>query len=417
VRSRRSAWNRLRVQLGGCLLTAAVIPFVIRYLTIDADAIVTLQQTFVGCIAAIIVGVWLLRNVTTYPGVETSSYILPSFAISYFALLMVFIFGRVEYNRLTLSLGFTISLIWLYFVHFRSLRSQTLRIGYLPSFSDVDLPELSSVEWIALNDIESDFAALDAVATDLRIDLPEEWDRKLADLALASVPVFHLKHLLESLTGRVELEHLSENSFGSLIPLSAYQSIKYGIDFITAAVAGLVLLPFLLIVAIVVKLSSPGPILFRQLRVGTRGEPFKVYKFRTMTVAHQPASDRDAAMTKPNDSRVTSVGRFLRKTRIDELPQIINILRGEMSWIGPRPEAEVLSRWYEAEIPFYRYRHILRPGIAGWAQVCQGHVADVDEVRSKLHYDFYYIKNFSPWIDLLIIARTIQTVLTGFGSR
>ncbi|MDE0880240.1 MAG: sugar transferase, partial [Sphingomonas bacterium] len=199
--------------------------------------------------------------------------------------------------------------------------------------------------------------------------------------------------------------------------LSAYQSIKYGIDFITAVAAGIALLPFLLVIAAVVKFSSPGPVLFKQQRVGTRGEPFKVYKFRTMTVAIEEDSDREAAMTKANDARVTSFGRFLRTTRIDELPQIINILRGEMSWIGPRPEAEVLSRWYEKEIPFYRYRHIVRPGIAGWAQVCQGHVADVDEVRSKLHFDFYYIKNFSPWIDLLIIARTVRTVMTGFGSR
>jgi lipopolysaccharide/colanic/teichoic acid biosynthesis glycosyltransferase len=88
-----------------------------------------------------------------------------------------------------------------------------------------------------------------------------------------------------------------------------------------------------------------------------------------------------------------------------------------MSWIGPRPEAAVLSRWYEDEIPFYRYRHIVRPGIAGWAQVCQGHVADVHEVRSKLQYDFYYIKQYSPWIDLLIVVRTIRTMMTGFGAR
>src|SRR3546814_15010715 len=103
--------------------------------------------------------------------------------------------------------------------------------------------------------------------------------------------------------------------------------------------------------------------------------------------------------------------RFLRQSRLDELPQIINVLKGEMSWIGPRPEAEVLSQWYEAEIPFYRYRHIVRPGMSGWAQVNQGHVVEVGAVRDKLYYDFYYIKHFSPWIDILIVARTIRTVL------
>ena len=99
------------------------------------------------------------------------------------------------------------------------------------------------------------------------------------------------------------------------------------------------------------------------------------------------------------------------------MPQILNILRGEMTWIGPRPEASTLSEWYEAEIPFYRYRHIVRPGITGWAQVNQGHVAAVEDVLQKLQYDFYYIKYFSPWLDMLIVFKTIRTVLTGFGSK
>ena len=129
------------------------------------------------------------------------------------------------------------------------------------------------------------------------------------------------------------------------------------------------------------------------------------------------ADERATAMTKNDDDRETPLGRLLRKLRIDELPQIINILKREMSWIGPRPEAHVLSTWYRSEIPFYRYRHVVRPGISGWAQVNQGHVAEVDEVHRKLQYDFYYIKYFSPWLDLLIFFRTVKTVLTGFGSR
>jgi lipopolysaccharide/colanic/teichoic acid biosynthesis glycosyltransferase len=122
-------------------------------------------------------------------------------------------------------------------------------------------------------------------------------------------------------------------------------------------------------------------------------------------------------MTRADDPRVTALGRWLRRTRIDELPQVINVLRGEMSWIGPRPEALELSRWYEAELPFYRYRHVVRPGISGWAQVSQGHVADLDNVLKKLNFDFFYISRFSLWLDVLIILRTIKTMLTGFGSR
>jgi lipopolysaccharide/colanic/teichoic acid biosynthesis glycosyltransferase len=227
-----------------------------------------------------------------------------------------------------------------------------------------------------------------------------------------------VKQLQESLTGRVELEHLSENNFGSLIPAYAYFQVKHLVDWIVAIIAILILAPLLLIAAIAIRVDSAGSPIFRQRRVGYGGVVFTVYKFRTMlSPRSDDIADRSAAQTQHNDQRITRLGKFLRKTRSDELPQIINILRGEMSWIGPRPEAEVLSNWYEHEIAFYRYRHIVRPGITGWAQVNQGHVVDVDDVRSKLHYDFYYIKNFSPWIDLLIVAKTIQTVLTGFGHR
>ncbi|RYY09710.1 MAG: polyprenyl glycosylphosphotransferase, partial [Alphaproteobacteria bacterium] len=126
---------------------------------------------------------------------------------------------------------------------------------------------------------------------------------------------------------------------------------------------------------------------------------------------------RNLFMTSDRDVRITRAGRFLRRSRLDELPQIINIIRGEMSWIGPRPEADALSRWYEREIPFYRYRHVVRPGLSGWAQVNQGHVTDIADVLKKLSYDFFYISRFTPWIDMLIVLRTIKTVLTGFGSR
>jgi lipopolysaccharide/colanic/teichoic acid biosynthesis glycosyltransferase len=127
--------------------------------------------------------------------------------------------------------------------------------------------------------------------------------------------------------------------------------------------------------------------------------------------------EREAAITSDGDERITRVGQVLRTLRLDELPQIFNILKWQMSWIGPRPEAQVLSVWYTSEIPFYRYRHVVKPGISGWAQVNQGHVAGVGEVHRKLQYDFYYIKYFSPWLDLLILLRTIKTMLTGFGSR
>jgi lipopolysaccharide/colanic/teichoic acid biosynthesis glycosyltransferase len=120
--------------------------------------------------------------------------------------------------------------------------------------------------------------------------------------------------------------------------------------------------------------------------------------------------------TVPDDARVTRFGRILRQYRLDELPQIINVLRGEMSWIGPRPEAIALAQWYEREVPFYSYRHIVRPGITGWAQVHQGNVAAPDAARLKLEYDFFYIKNFSFWLDAVIVIKTVRTIITRFGA-
>ena len=221
----------------------------------------------------------------------------------------------------------------------------------------------------------------------------------------------------ESLSGRVEIEHLSENTLGSLNPNHVYLKVKEFVDWIAAALALALLWPVLALIAVALKLDSRGPAFFIQERRGYRGQTIQVVKFRTMKVGAEAAGSRDMAMTQEGDPRITRLGRILRKTRLDELPQIINILKGEMSWIGPRPEAIALSDWYEAELPFYRYRHIVKPGISGWAQVNQGHVAEVDQVLEKLHYDFYYIKNFSLWLDLLILLKTVETVITGKGAR
>ena len=409
---------RLRYQLGGCIIVAAVIPAAIRGWTLEySRQLPPVEHAFYASVIAITFGIWLFRNVSTYPGIERATYVVPSFSATFGLALLFFIVSRLDYNRTVLIAGYVLSVAWFVAIHSRLQRRTLLRIGVLPFGERGRLEAINGVDWIELHSPDDDDVRLDAVGADLRTDLPSEWDARLADYALAGTPVYHTKHLLESLTGRVELEHLSENSFGSLAPVSAFMSFKMAVDWVVALVAGVLLLPVLVVIGIAIRLGSPGPALFRQQRIGYKGVPFTVYKFRTMTVAVEGGDLRAEAMTQAADARITKLGRWLRFTRLDELPQIINILKGEMSWIGPRPEAEILSRWYEVEIPFYRYRHIVRPGVTGWAQVCQGHVTDIDDVQSKLHYDFYYIKHYSAWIDLLIIARTVRTVVTGHGSR
>jgi exopolysaccharide biosynthesis polyprenyl glycosylphosphotransferase len=255
------------------------------------------------------------------------------------------------------------------------------------------------------------------IVVDMKADLSPEWERFIADRALDGTPVYDSKQVFESLSGRVQVEHLSENTFAALTPNSIYASGKRHIDFLLAVAATALVGPLLVLVGIAIRLESRGPALFRQKRIGYRGREFTVYKLRTMRVSESGLETLDSQITKDRDPRITSLGRFLRKTRMDELPQIINILRGEMSWIGPRPEAVKLSAWYESKIPFYRYRHMVRPGITGWAQVSQGHVTTLDDADLKLQYDFFYVKNFSLWLDILVLLRTIRVVFTGSGAR
>jgi len=376
-----------------------------------------LRNTALFGIVATVAGKVLLGSITRYPGVETNSYVLPAFSAMFGTLLLFLILGRFEYSRALLLSGYTCAVIWSYVWNMLPRRGKALRIGIVPHGHYAPLQQLDMVTWVVLEHPDQDVSGLDAVALDLRSDPGDVWERRLADYALAGLPVYHSKHLMESMTGRVELETLSENSFGTLSPISAYMAAKHIIDWIAALLAVILLSPMLLLLVVMIRLDSPGSAIFRQTRIGTRGAPFTVFKFRTMTSRQAAQDDRAEAMTQADDKRITRLGSILRKSRIDEVPQLLNVLKGEMSWIGPRPEAEVLSRWYEVELPFYRYRHTVRPGITGWAQINQGHVAEIEEVLSKLHYDFYYIKNYSPWLDILIVIRTIRTMLTGFGAR
>jgi lipopolysaccharide/colanic/teichoic acid biosynthesis glycosyltransferase len=412
-----SLLTRKRFQFAGALVIGALVPWLARGplpgKVIEAASL----NALVANAIAIAIAFWMRLSIETYPGIRRSYVILPSALTGHGLTIVWFVLTRFPYDRIGLLAGFLLHVAFLYVLYVYAERNVRRRIAVVP-FGDINLlTRVPGVDWKMLTRPRlHDSRGCHAIVADFSADLPDEWEAFLADAALAGRIVYQVKQLGESLTGRVELEHLSENSFGSLLPARGYFYLKSFLDFIAALLA----LPFALLVivpaAIAVRLDSPGPILFRQKRVGHAGKPIIVYKFRTMRTV-QVEDERRAAMTADDDDRVTRVGRFLRKVRLDELPQIFNILKWEMSWIGPRPEAEVLSIWYTSELPFYRYRHVVKPGISGWAQVNQGHVAEVEEVHRKLQYDFYYIKYFSPWLDLLILFRTIKTMLTGSGAK
>lgn len=420
--SRKFLFSKTRYKLCIIVVSITIETLLLSYYPIIRPAsFTTTFNTGMACLGASVIAILLARGVGRYPGVEESSYLAPSLTISYGLLILVFLMLRVPYSRLLIACTFVTSLFLLSILYGILRRSTRITIGVVPEGQYRNMTALPQVDWQILEQPKNEIDGIDAVSVDLRSELPDEWDRRLADFALEGIPVYDLKHLRESLTGKVQIEHLSESTFGTLSPLYAWMTIKQVIDWLAALVAALLLSPVLAIVAVLIKIDSPGPVLFSQIRVGYRGKPFRVFKLRTMIDASESACDEQdsvkSAVTKDRDSRITRMGRFLRRSRIDELPQLINVLRGEMSWIGPRPEAQILSQWYESEIPFYRYRHIVRPGITGWAQVNQGHVADIKDVTDKLHFDFYYIKHFSPWIDFVVVARTIRTMMTGFGAR
>lgn len=415
---RTSLLIRKRFQLVGALLVGALVPWVARGPLLPGEMMEPASlNTLTGNLVAVMLAFWTRLSIETYPGIRRSSVILPAALTGHGVAIAWFVLTRFPYDRVGLAAGFLLHVSWLYVLYIFAERKVRRRIAVIPYGAIQSLTAIHGVDWRMLKRPNlHDARACHALVADFSAELPDEWEAFLADAALAGRIVYQVKQLSESLTGKVELEHLSENSFGSLLPARGYFYLKGLLDFLVAVALLPLILPVMALIALIIRLDSRGPALFRQKRIGHAGRLITIYKFRTMRTV-DATQEREALITNHADDRVTRVGRVLRTLRIDELPQVINILKWQMSWIGPRPEAGLLSDWYTKEIPFYRYRHVVKPGISGWAQVNQGHVATVEDVHTKLQYDFYYIKYFSPWLDVLIVFRTVKTMLTGWGAR
>lgn len=222
----------------------------------------------------------------------------------------------------------------------------------------------------------------------------------------------------EQITGKIPIESLRLGMllFSSGFHLSRFLVIYKRIASIVVSVVGLLLsLPLLPFVALAIKLTSPGRLLYHQKRVGRNDTVFYCHKFRTMRADAE--ADTGPTWAGDEDPRITSVGRFLRTTRLDEIPQLWNVLRGDMSLVGPRPERPEFIEWLKQEIPYYDLRHTVRPGITGWAQIRYKYGSTVDDAKEKLRYDLFYIKNMSPGLDALIFFDTIKTILLGRGAK
>lgn len=241
---------------------------------------------------------------------------------------------------------------------------------------------------------------------------------ELLDLRFSGIRIEDAQMTYESMFGRVSVRQLRPSQLifsAELGPRPSrvfWQSIY---SFAIALVATIITAPIMLLVAIVVRVSSPGPVFFRQIRVGRDGVPFTLYKFRSMRADAE--AQTGAVWATKNDPRVTSVGRFLRKLRLDELPQLLNVVRGEMSIVGPRPERPEFVETLTEKIPYYRQRHCVKPGITGWAQINLKYGDSLEDTIKKLEFDLYYIKNLAASLDAYIIFHTLKVMLLSRGAQ
>ena len=373
-------------------------------------------NTLLANSVAYAVSFFILHKFKRFPGTRSLPFIIPTILTAWLAVVAVLLFLREDtFARQVLMYSFVLANIWAFSGFFIGRRFSQPKLAVVPFGRALELADTPHAIITLLDQPSLGGRRYDAIVADLHAeDLPDDWERFLAKCTLARIPVFHTQLLLESITGRVKIDHLSENIFGSLLPSSMYSSFKRLVEVVLVLLAAPLWLPVMLITGAIIKLESDGPMFFVQARVGQGNKDFKVYKLRSMC----KDSEKDGAQfAQANDMRITQVGKFIRKTRLDEIPQFINVLKGDMSIIGPRPEQRAFVDQFEKEIPFYAYRHVVKPGITGWAQVVHGYAADADDTRVKIEHDFYYIKNFSLWLDILIVVKTIRTIFTGFGAR
>ena len=319
---------------------------------------------------------------------------------------------RIDYSNRVLITGL-FYLIILLIIHARKTQSLSNENIYL--FDKVNLADMAMgkpVQHVTADKIDNLPERAKCIISD-----------NLDDAALVSlinrtrhknIQLVQQRDFIENVTGRVAIETVSAFELTDALDKGFFALVKRLFDIIISLALLLLLSPLMAVTIIAIRLESSGAAIYSQKRVGRDGVPFTIYKFRSMT---QAAKNARSAFATDDEFRITRIGAFIRRSRIDEIPQLWNVLRGDMSLVGPRPEQVYFVDQFLDEIPSYGLRHLVRPGITGWAQVMQGYAADTDSTAEKLSYDLFYIKHSGLTMDLLIIIRTLKTIFTGFGSR
>ncbi|MFT6792614.1 MAG: exopolysaccharide biosynthesis polyprenyl glycosylphosphotransferase [Rubritalea sp.] len=290
------------------------------------------------------------------------------------------------------------------------------KVGQLLTTDNATSPKIKSIKQVSFNSsMNNKYVESYVLACD-KEELPKRFLKKLAAAQFRGNAVFSYdSYLTEKLMiippSKISMDWVLSDGF-RLNKNPTYDRLKRLFDIVFSLLGMIALSPVFLITAIAVKLTSKGPVIFKQIRVGHHENPFMLYKFRSMNVG----SENGAKYTAANDSRLTPVGKFLRKSRLDELPQFFNVFIGDLSIIGPRAEWIELVKGYEKKFPFYNFRHAIKPGITGWAQVNYSYGQNDEDTLEKLNYDFYYIRRYTPLLDVIIIVKTLYMVVFGRGQ-
>lgn len=372
------------------------------------------QNSIILVLLSYIATSFTLPLIARYLLVDQKYYIIPIVFSVYSISLAFVVVLRFDYSLWLIWVGAFASFVWLFVTTILRTNDKKLTLHVIGNF---DYSELLIHPGLDVHVLTKPYQQSDishGLVVDLHQNLESHEEKFIANCSLNNIPVYHAESIKEMIDGKVQVKHLSENSIGTLQPNPIYQIFKRFFESVIIITSLPITLLVMVVTAILIRLESSGPVIFTQERVGQGGGVFKIYKFRSMTVKTNCAEDKFAT---EECARITPIGKVIRKVRIDELPQLFNVLKGDMALIGPRPEQESFVKLFEKEIPFYAYRHMVKPGITGWAQTVQGYADDTDSTKEKLAYDLYYIKHLSFWLDVNIVFKTIRTMLTGFGAK
>ena len=415
---RHRAGRRQLVNIGRMLLSLfCLVGFeTILSLLLEGRYLLSASDT-IRVSALLITGIYLIiflvaLRLSRWTRFRTGEQLLSVWLILGLAGTLGLLMFRLPYSVTFLGLIYpTATVILLLFGKGLSQRS-SMRLGV--SALLIDQIDSRTGAFIPMDSASLPEGAIDAVLVSEEQLSDSGWTPFLSWCALNAVPVIMIRDYIEAESGRVDLKNFTFTDLLHVRSSDTYLFVKRVFDAVCSLLLLLVFSIPMALMVVVIKLETTGPAIFAQQRIGLGGVSFTMYKFRSMVT---DAERGGAHFAVKGDKRVTSVGKFIRKFRIDELPQLYNVLRGDMSLIGPRPEQKNLLDELVEEIPLFPFRHSVRPGITGWAQVCQGYAYDVDSSSEKITYDLFYIKNLSFLLDMTIIVRTIRIMLTGFGSR